>query len=159
MSQLTEELRILIEDEGSIYDIDFTDDELTKYLNKYRGYLEDYPLSPENYYTWISPFKYLDNRSLSDGTAEISEDEYTADDINGIYQFAEEQSAVYITANYYDLYKTASEIWLVRAARAKFSGKTQLGDEVIPMDKYNREYCIQKYWDLSLSESIQMERE
>ncbi len=157
MSQLTEELRILIEDEG--LEADFTDDELTKYLNKYRGYLEDYPLSPENYYTWISPFKYLDNRKLSDEVAEINEGEYIADDVNGIYEFYEEQSAVYITANYYDLYKTASEIWLVRAARAKFSGKTQLGDEVIPMDKYNREYCIQKYWDLSLSESIQMERE
>ena len=69
MSQLTEELRILIEDEGSIYDIDFTDDELIKYLNKHRGYIEDYPLMHEDYYTWISPFQYLDNRSLSDGAA------------------------------------------------------------------------------------------
>lgn len=155
MSQLINELRILVEDEA---EEDFTDDELTKYLNKYRGYIGDYPLNPEDYYTWIAPFKYLDNRKLSDGVAEINEDEYTADDINGIYEFSEEQSDVYITANYYDLYKTASEIWLIRAARAKFSGDVKLGDEILPADKFNREYCIQKYWDLSLSESIDMKR-
>jgi len=77
--------------------------------------------------------------------------------LNGIYTFTTEQTAVYIKAYAYDLYRSASDIWLVRA-EASFSGKVKVGDEDIPMDKYNREYCIMKYWDLRQSSSTQMER-
>ena len=159
MEQILAELRILIEDESKV---DFTDDELTKYLNKYRGYLDDVSLTAENddYLVWLCKYKYLGNRILDSAEdTPIDEDDYTADDINGIYTFESEQSAVYIKANYFDLYKTASDVWLVRAARCSFSGDTRLGDEVIPQDKYNKEYCIQKHWDLMKSESTSIERE
>jgi len=160
MSQLLTELRRLIEDPDSE---DFTDDQLNVYLNKYRETLDDYPLTAEtdDYLVWICEYKYLDNRVLDSATdTPISEDDYTPDDINGIYTFAAEPDplAVYIKAQYYDLYKTASDIWLVRAAQATFSGNTRLGDEIIPQDKYNKEYCIQKYWELRQSDSSEMER-
>jgi len=162
MSQLLTELRRLIEDPNSE---DFTDDQLNVYLNKYRNTLDDYPLTAEtdDYLVWICEYKYLDNRVLDDGTTDFTEisgeeGDYTADDINGIYTFTAEQDAVYINAQYYDLYKTASDIWLVRAAQATFSGNTRLGDETIPQDKYNKEYCIQKYWDLRQSDTTEMER-
>ena len=158
MEQILAELRMLIEDEN---EDDFTDDELTKYLNKYRGYLDDVSLTAENddYLVWLCKYKYLGNRILDSAEdTPIDEDDYTADDINGIYTFESEQSAVYIKANYFDLYKTASDMWLIRAARCSFSGEVGLGDEKIPMDKYNKEYCIGKYWDLMKSESTEMER-
>lgn len=160
MSQLLDELRVLIEDEESE---DFTDTKLNMYLNKYRDTLDDYPLTAEtdDYLVWICDYKYLDNRVLDSATdTPISEDDYTADDINGIYTFTAEPDplAVYIKAQYYDLYKTASDIWLVRAAQAQFDGDVGLGDEKIPQDKYNREYCIQKYWMLRQSDSSEMER-
>ena len=160
MSQLLDQLRILIEDESAE---DFTDAQCQMYLNKYRGYTEGYSLSAEStdYLVWISPYKYLDNRSLrsgSDSSTVISEDDYTADDINGIFTFTKEQSAVYLYANYFNLYQTAADMWLVRAAQATHSGKIKLGDEELPMDKYNKEYCIGKYWNLCTSSSMQMER-
>jgi len=160
MSQLIDEVRILIEDEDSE---DFTDTQITKYLNKYRDYLDDYPLAYENddYLVWLCDYKYLDNVILDSAEdTPIDEGDYTADDINGIYTFTAEPTnlAVYIKANYYDLYKTASDIWLVRAAKATFSGKVKLGDEEVPQDKYNKEYCIQKYWELRPSDSNEMER-
>jgi len=161
MSQLLDELRMLIEDES---EEDFTDEKLRVYLNKYRETLDDYPLTAEtdDYLVWICDYKYLDNRVLDSATdTPISEDDYSADDINGIYTFTAEPDplAVYIKAQYYDLYKTASDIWLIRAAKATFSGNTKLGDETIPQDKYNREYCIKKYWDLRQSDTTEMERE
>jgi len=160
MSQLLTELRKLIEDEDSE---DYTDDELKVYLNKYRGYLDDVSLTYENddYLVWLCDYKYLDNVILDSAEdTPIDETDYTADNINGIYTFTEEPDplAVYIKANYYDLYKTASDIWLVRAARCSFSGRVGLGDETIPMDKENKEYCIQKYWELRPSDSNEMER-
>jgi len=167
MSQLLDELRVLIEDKipdgGDDTDTDFTDEKLTMYLNKYRDTLDDYPLTAEtdDYLVWLCDYKYLDNRVLDSATdTPISEDDYSADDINGIYTFDEEPDplAVYIKAQYYDLYKTASDIWKVRAAEAKFSGDIQLSDEKLPMDKYNREYCIKKYWDLRQSDTSEMER-
>ena len=168
MSQLIDEVRILIEDELTIgeveADADFPDAEITKYLNKYRGYLDDVSLTYENddYLVWLCDYKYLDNVILDSAEdTPISEDDYTADDINGIYTFTTKPDplAVYIKANYYDLYSTASDIWLVRAAKAGFSGRVKLGDEEIPMDKENKIYCIQKYWELRQSQSIQMERD
>ena len=160
MSQLLTELRKLIEDEASE---DYTDAELTVCLNKYRGYLDDVALTAENddYLVWLCDYRYLDNVIL-DSTADtpISEDDYTADDINGIYTFDAEPDplAVYIKANYYNMYKTASDIWQLRAARCSFSGTVGLGDETIPMDKYNKVYCIEKYWELRPSDSNSMER-
>jgi len=159
MSQLLTELRKLIEDESSE---DYTDTELAVYLNKYRNTLDDYGLSAEtdDYLVWLCPYKYLDNVVLDSATdTPIDSGDYTADDINGIYTFTVAQSAIYIKAQYYDLYKTASDIWLVRAARCTFSGAVGLSDETIPQDKLNREYCIQKYWDLRQSDSTSMERE
>jgi len=167
MSQLIDEVRILIEDEVELgeyeADADFPDDEITKYLNKYRDYLDDVSLTYENddYLVWLCNYKYLDNVILDSAEdTPIDEADYTADDINGIYTFdvAPTPLAVYIKANYYDLYKTASDIWLVRAAKATFSGNVKLGDEQIPQDKYNKEYCIQKYWELRPSDSNEMER-
>ena len=159
MEQILAELRMLIEDES---EVDFTDEELTKYLNKYREYLDDVSLTAENddYLVWLCKYRYLGNRILDSAEdTPIDEDDYEADDINGIYIFTEEQDAVYIKANYFDLYKTASDIWLIRAARAGFDGSVKLGDEELPADKYNKTYCIGKYWDLIKSESIEMERE
>jgi len=157
MSQLLDELRILIEDES---EEDFEDEKLNIYLNKYRNTLDDYPLTAEtdDYLVWKCPYKYLDNVILDSSNDTPVTDSYTSDDINGIYTFTEEQSAVYIKAQYYDLYKTASDIWLIRAAKATFSGNTRLGDETIPQDKYNKEYCIKKYWELRPSDSSEMER-
>lgn len=167
MNQILAELRKLIEDElaeGEVEaDADYPDAELTKYLNKYRNYLDDVSLTYENddYLVWYSKYRYLGNRILDSAEdTPINEEDYTADDINGIYTFtvAPDPLAVYIKANYYDLYKTASDIWLVRAARAGFNGRVMLGDEEIPMDKYNKTYCIQKYWELRPSDSTSMER-
>jgi len=160
MSQLIDEVRILIEDEDEDSE-DFTDDEITKYLNKYRDYLDDVALAYENddYLIWLCDYKYLDNVILDSAEdTPINEGDYTGDDINGIYTFTTAQTAVYIKANYYNLYKTASDIWLVRAAKATFSGKVKLGDEEVPQDKYNKEYCISKYWELRPSDSNEMER-
>ena len=167
MSQLIDEVRILIEDEVELgeyeADADFPDDEIIKYLNKYRSYLDDVSLTYENddYLVWLCDYKYLDNVILDSAEdTPIDEGDYTADNINGIYTFTEEPDplAVYIKSNYYNLYKTASDIWLIRAARCGFSGRVGLGDETIPMDKENKEYCIQKYWELRPSDSNEMER-
>ena len=157
MSQLTDELRKLIEDESSE---DYTDAELNVYLNKYRDTLDDYPLTAEtdDYLVWICNYKYLNNVILDSSTDTPITDDYESDDINGIYTFTVTQSAVYIKAQYYDLFLTASDIWLIRAARCSFSGKVGLGDETIPMDKENKEYCIMKYWDLRPSDSNEIER-
>ena len=157
MSQLLSELRILIEDEA---EEDFTDEKLKVYLDKYRGTLDDYPLTAEtdDNLVWVCDYKYLDNVILDSATDTVVTDSYTSDDINGIYIFESAQHAVYIKANYYDLYKTESDIWLIRAAKATFSGEARLGDEILPADKYNREYCIQKYWDLMKSDYTSMER-
>ena len=157
MSQLLTELRKLIEDEASE---DYTDAELNVYLNKYRNTLDDYSLTAEtdDYLVWLCPYRYLDNVILDSAEDTPVTDSYESDDINGIYTFTVAQSAVYIKANYYDLYKTASDIWLVRAARCSFSGTVGLGDETIPMDKGNRVYCIEKYWQLRPSDSNEMER-
>ena len=157
MSQLLTELRKLIEDESSE---DYTDAELNVYLNKYRDTLDDYPLTAEtdDYLVWICNYKYLNNVILDSSTDTPITDDYESDDINGIYTFTVTQSAVYIKAQYYDLFLTASDIWLIRAARCSFSGKVGLGDETIPMDKENKEYCIMKYWDLRPSDTTEMER-
>ena len=161
MSQLLDELRKLIEDEDSE---DYSDTQLKVYLNKYRNTLDDYPLTAEtdDYLVWLCDCNYLDNVVLDSTTdTPIDTADYTADDINGIFTFAVEPDpiAVYIKANYYNLYLTASDIWLVRAARCTFSGPVGLGDETIPQDKGNKEYCIQKYWDLRPSYSNEMVRE
>jgi len=160
MSQLTNQLRILIEDESSD---DFTDAQLVVYLNKYRGYIDGLSLTAESddYLVWYSPYKNLDNRSLrtgADSSTEVSTDDYTADDLNGIFTFTTAQAAIYLYANFYNLQETAADIWLIRAAKSTFSGPVKLGDETIPMDKYNREYCIQKYWQTKTSTDSQMQR-
>lgn len=158
MSQLIDEVRMLIEDSDSA---DFTDAEINRYLNKYRGYLDELALVAENddYLVWICKYKYLDNVILLSGTDTPVTDSYSSDDINGIYTFTVAQTAVYIKANFYNLYKTASDVWLIRAARAGFNGRVVLGDEELPDDKYNKRYCIQKHWELRPSDSTSMERE
>jgi len=156
MSQLLDELRILIEDPNSE---DFTDAKLQRYLDKYRIRLDDYPLTAETdeRLVWRCNYQYLDSVTLDSASDTPVTDSYSSDDLNGIYTFTTEQTAVYIKAYAYDLYRSASDIWLVRA-EASFSGKVKVGDEDIPMDKYNREYCIMKYWDLRQSSSTQGER-
>jgi len=157
MSQLLDELRMLIEDES---EEDFTDTQLGRYLNKYRKRLNDYPLYAETdeYLVWRCEYKYLDSVVLDSSNDTPVTDSYTSDDLNGIYTFTTAQTTLYIKAYYYDLYKTASDIWLVRAGKATFSGDVGLGDERIPQDKYNREYCIKKYWMLRQSDTSEMER-
>ena len=158
MSQLLDQLRILIEDPDSA---DFTDDQLNVYLNKYRGYIEGLALQAEStdYLVWYSPYKNLDNRSLrSDSSTVILEATYDYDDLNGIFTFTDAQTSVYLYANFYNLEETAADVWLVRAAQAKFSGDVKLGDEVVPSDKFNRTFCIQKYWMLKTSTNGQMDR-
>ena len=158
MSQLLDQLRILIEDPDSA---DFTDDQLNVYLNKYRGYIEGLALQAEStdYLVWYSPYKNLDNRSLrSDSSTVILEATYDYDDLNGIFTFTDAQTSVYLYANFYNLEETAADIWLVRASQAKFSGDVKLGDEVVPQDKYNLEYCVKKHWMLKTSMNGQMDR-
>ena len=107
MSQLTDELRILIEDVDSTT---FTNTQLYRYLNRYRGYLDDVALGAENddYLVWWCKYKYLDNRILDSALdTPIAEVDYTADDIIGMYTFTVAVDNVYIKANFYDLYMTA----------------------------------------------------
>jgi len=137
MSQLIDEVRILIEDESSV---DFTDAQITKYLNKYREYLDDVALTAENddYLVWLCDYRYLDNRILDSAEdTPIDEGDYTADDINGIYTFATKQTAVYIKANFYDLYKTASDIWLVKILGIKTQRYRRNGKDISLTSEYN----------------------
>lgn len=158
--------RKYIEDETAPYMV--TDPIILQKLNAERNYIEDLQIYPEDYnYSAISTvypigYNYIMNLVLTDGNGDIISDTgYTIDVENGIVTF----DAGYIIPdtvlakfNYCDFMEAISQLWLYQMALSRFSGRVQLGDEILPMDKSNREYCLQKYWAYKQSHNIQMER-
>jgi hypothetical protein len=152
--------REYIEDETSPYAI--SDTIIERIFNQSRQSVYDLFLLPEESGGRIYDIghKYLMNVTLTtDGTTAIGTDDYTLDVFNGIITFDSAPStSVYATFTEHDFYNAVAEIWKYRAAKARFSGDVKLGDEVIPQDKYNREYCIGKYWNFRVARTIQAER-
>lgn len=152
--------REYIEDETAPYAI--SDTIIERIFNQSRQSVYDLFLLPEESGGRIYDIghKYLMNVTLTtDGTTAIDADDYTLDVFNGIITFDSAPStSVYATFTEHDFYNAVAEIWKYRAAKARFSGDVKLGDEVIPQDKYNREYCINKYWNFRVARTIQAER-
>ncbi len=157
MSQLTDYLRRLINDVASA---DFTDGELQVRLNKYRNFLNETIIPPENQDTELEYISaiigndgvsqnrlfFLDNVILESepGTA-IPDGEITSkDEVYGVFIFNVAQDNVYLSCNYYDVYETAADIWEEKVGLADVSGDAKVGDEVIPKDKEYMEFCINK---------------
>ena len=159
-------IREYIEDETVPYAV--SDTIITRYLNMNRKYIDSQIIYPEDYgYDEVSKVYPVGKNALSGITLKDGDDNtilssnYTLDVFNGIVTFDDSYtipSAVCITFNYHDFYEVVSKLWLYRAARATFSGKAKLADEDIPMDKYNREYCIMKYWDFMQSKNLTIQR-
>ena len=159
-------IREYIEDETSPYAV--SDTIITRYLNMNRKYIDSQIIYPEDYgYDEVSKvypvgYSFLSGVTLEDGDENtISASDYTLDVFNGLVTFDDAYTIpdnVYITFNYHDFYEVVSKLWLYRAARAQFTGKAKLADEDIPLDKYNREYCIMKYWDFMQSKNLTIER-
>lgn len=157
MSQLTDYLRRLIDDVGAT---DFTDAALQVRLNKHRNYINETIINTENEDTelvYISAVEgwdgvttrhilYMDNVELESapGTAIPAGEISVQDDINGVFTFNTAQDDVYLSANYYDVYQTASDIWEEYMGLATISGKAKVGDEDIPKDKNYVEFCEMK---------------
>ncbi len=154
MSQLTDFLRRLINDVG---ESDFTDGELQVRLNKHRSFLDEQIIPSEddddsliflaeiigNDGVTIKRVHYMDNVVLEStpGTV-IDPGEITSkDEINGVFVFSEAQDNVYLSANFYDVYDTAADIWEERIGLAPISGKAKVGDEDIPKDVNYVEFC------------------
>jgi hypothetical protein len=166
MDDLITIVRSYIEDETAPYTV--SDAIITRWLNtdrKYKYelaiYAEDYAYDNESRVYPIG-YSYISGLVLKDGDGNtISSSNYTVDVFNGIITFDDDYTIpdiVYASFNYHDFFNAVSELWKYRAALAKFSGSAKLGDEQIPEDKYNREYCLQKYWDFMQSKNISMER-
>ena len=157
MSQLTDFLRRLIDDVAAA---DFTDAALQVRLNKHRSYLNEAIINTENVDTelvYISAIVgwdgistkrilYMDNVELESapGTAIPVGEITTKDEINGVFTFTTAQDNVYLSANYYDVYETAADIWEEYQGLACISGKAKVGDEDIPKDKNYVEFCEAK---------------
>lgn len=164
--QLVTDIRKYIEDETAPYAV--TEAIILQKLNLTRSYVDSLRIYPEDYgYDGVSKvyrigYAGIMNLSLKDiDDNAIASANYEVDVENGIITFDDDYTIpdiVYASFNYHDFYNAVSELWKYRAALAKFSGKAKLGDEDIPMDKYNREYCLQKYWDFCQSKNISMER-
>jgi hypothetical protein len=147
---------------------EISDDVIERMLNKYRGYIHDKQIIAEDYYydnvsrVYKIGYMYLMNVVLDDKNDDvIASTNYTVDVFNGIVNFNAGYTipdTVYATFNYYNFMQAIAECWQYLGAKAKFSGKAQLGDEIIPEDRSNREYCIRRYWEFCQSENIQMER-
>lgn len=160
--------RIYIEDETAPYAV--SDAIIEQKLNIDRQYIENLQIVAEDYdydnesCVYSIGYAYIMNLVLTDGDGDvISDSDYTVDVENGIVVFDSSPpvtipNVVYATFNYCDFYNAISELWLYQAALSRFSGRPQLGDEVIPIDKNNREYCIQKYWDYKQSKGFTLER-
>lgn len=166
MDDLITIVRTYIEDEDSPYYV--SDTIITRQLNKSRRYVADLTLYAEDYYydnlskTYKIGYSFISGLTLKDGSDNtIASSNYTLDAFNGIVTFADGYDIpdyVYATFSYHDFFDTISELWKYMAAKARISGRAKLADEDIPMDKYNREYCIQKYWDWCQSKNLNMER-
>lgn len=152
--------REYIEDETTPYAV--SDTVIERMLNMSRQSVYDLFLLPEESggTVYRVGYSYLMNVSLTtNGTTAISTDDYSIDVFNGIITFDTAPStSVYITFTTHDFFNAVAEIWKYRAAKARFSGDVKLGDEIIPQDKYNREYCINKYWNFRVARTIQTER-
>jgi hypothetical protein len=165
---LVTELRKYIEDETAPYMV--SDTIILQKLNASRNYIEGLQIYAEDYFndnvSTVYPLGYagIMNLILTDGDDNVIDtDNYTVDVENGIIDFDTSPpytipDIVYAQFNYCDFYEAISELWKYRAALSRFSGKVQLGDEVLPLDANSREYCIMKYWDFKQSKNIQMER-
>lgn len=166
MNDLIAIVRTYIEDETAPYSV--SDAIITRWLNDGRKYKDSLQIVAEDYdsdndsrvypigYHWISGLVLKDG---NDDT--IASSNYTVDVFNGLVTFDVGYTiptGVYATFNYHDFYNAVAELWKYRAAKARFSGVAKLADEQIPMDAYNREYCIMKYWDFLQSKNITMER-
>ena len=154
MSQLTDFLRRLINDAGAT---DFTDDELQVRLNKHRSFINETIINTENeddklvyiaaIIGWdgvsIKRIHYMNNVVLESapGTAIPGGEITSQDEINGVFFFNTEQDNVYLSANYYDVFDTAADIWEERIGLAPISGKAKVGDEDIPKDVNYVEFC------------------
>lgn len=166
MEALISIVREYIEDETAPYAV--SDVKITRYLNAHRNYVDTLQIYSEDYgYDGTSKvykigYAFLSGVVLKDGDDDtISSSNYTLDVYSGIVTFDEGYTipaTVTVTFNYHDFYEVVSKIWLYRAAIATIDGKAKLADEEIPMDKYNREYCIKKYWDFCQSKNITIER-
>lgn len=152
--------REYIEDESAPYAV--SDTVIERIFNISRQAVYDLQLLPEEVggVVYDIGYKYLMNVSITtDGTTVIDSDDYTLDVFNGIITFdTAPTTSVYATFTKHDFYNAVAEVWKYRAAKARFSGDVKLGDEIIPQDKYNREYCINKYWNFRVARTIQTER-
>jgi len=141
---------------------------IERLLNKHRGYIHDLQIIAEDYYfdnaskVYKIGYSYLMNVVLTDGSgAVIASTNYTLDVFNGIVTFITGYTipdTVYITFNYFDFFETVADLWTYLAAKSRFLGQSQLGDEKLAQDKSSREYCISKAWEFRQSKNIQMER-
>lgn len=157
MSQLTDYLRRLIND---VAVVDFTNDELQVRLNRHRNFLNETIIPTENLDTdliyisaligndgvTVNRLFFLDNVELESepGTAIPIGEIVSQDEIYGVFVFNAEQEDVYLSANYYDVYETAADIWEERVGLADITGKAKVGDEDIPKDKNYKEFCIEQ---------------
>ena len=147
MNNLITEVRKLIDDESQPYDYD--DITITRYLNRGRGYIEDKALLAIDDDELIYELGYVNIAGLilrDNLDNVIPASDYTLDYINGVVTFTTEPVDINATFTYHDLYNTVADLWLARAATAKFSGNVKLGDEQLPRDKSEREFCVQQYW-------------
>ena len=172
MSQLTDFLRRLIDDVGAPQD--FTDVALQVRLNKHRSLINETIIPPENVDTELvyiaavvgrddvstKRILYMDNVVLESepGTAIPGAQISVQDDINGVFTFTIAQENVYLSANFYDVYQTASDIWEEYQGLACISGKAKVGDEDIPKDKNYVEFCEAKKLLFRRSSSSQTAR-
>lgn len=160
MEQLITEVRILIDDTTEPYD--FTDEQVTTYINKYRRSFYRLAVYADDVHNLVYTigYKNLASFSLEDsGENVIDSGDYTLDEINGIVTFTEEQySPLYAIFTCHNLMNSAADIWKVRAAKATISGPYRLGDEQLPAGKESIEFCINKYWQLRQGTTHLMER-
>ena len=157
--QLVTIIREYIEDNTQPYAV--SDDVILRILNQSRNSVYNLQVFPEvidgNFF--VTGYKYLTNVTVTDGTNIVSAENYSLDVFNGTITFnGTAPNSIYVSFTYHDFYNTVAELWKYRAALAKFSGRTRLGDEDIPEDKNSREYCIQKYWYFRTSRTLQSER-
>ena len=157
MSQLTDYLRRLIDD---VAEADFTDSALQVRLNKHRNFINERVIPTENddseliYISAVEGWDdvttkrilYMDDVELESapGTAIPAGEIVSQDDINGVFVFNVEQDNVYLSANFYDVYQTASDIWEELVGLATITGTAKVGDENIPKDKNYVEFCEMK---------------
>ncbi len=147
---------------------EISDAVIERLLGKTRKYVDKLQIFAEDYYydnvskTYKIGIAYLANVVLYDtGGNIIDSTNYDIDVFNGIVTFKtgyEIPKAVYATFNYFDFFDAIADLWLYLAAKSRFLGPAQLGDEKLPEDRSSRSYCIRKSWDYRQSKNIQMGR-